>query len=85
MFAKMLSGRKVMTGLDDIAMELSIVRDVDFSLTINESIMLLLFKNAVYKLTKSFGFERLECLSYRRFTIETVLNVLFKQWHRNFG
>jgi hypothetical protein len=84
MFAKMPSSRGVMAGLDDVATELFIIRDIEFSLIIDESVLLFPFKKAIKKLTRFFGFKRLECLSYRRLTIQAVLDVLFKQWHRKF-
>jgi hypothetical protein len=72
MFARISSGRGVMTGLDNIATKLFIIRNIEFSLIVNKS-------------TRSFGFERLECLSYRRLIIQAVLDALFKQWCKNFG
>jgi hypothetical protein len=69
MFARMSSSRGVITGLDNVAMELFIFRDIEFSLVIDESVLLFPFKKAVKKSTRSFGFERLESLSYRRFAI----------------
>jgi hypothetical protein len=65
----MSSGRGVMTGLDDIATELFIVRNIEFSLVINESVLLFPFKEAVNELTRPFGFERLKSLSHRGFAI----------------
>jgi hypothetical protein len=84
-FARISSSKRVMIGLDDIATELFIVRNVEFSLVINESVLLFLFKEAIKELTRSLGFERLKSLSHRGFTIQAVLNALFKQWRRNFG
>jgi hypothetical protein len=74
-----------MVELDNVAIELFIIRDIEFSLVINESILFFPSKEAIQKLTRSFGFERLECLSHRRLTIYIVFDVLFKQWQRNFG
>jgi hypothetical protein len=85
MFAKMPSSRGVMAGLEDVATELFIIGDIEFSLVIDESVLLFPFKEAIKELTRSFGFERLECLSHRRLTIQAVIDVLFKQWRRNFG
>jgi hypothetical protein len=85
MFARISSGRRVMAGLDDIAVELFIVRDIEFSFVINESILFFPFKEAIEELARSFGFERLEGLSHRGFTVQAVLDALFKQWRRNFG
>jgi hypothetical protein len=65
----MSSGEGVMTGPDDVATELFIVRDVEFSLIIDESVLLFLFKEAVDESTRPFGFERLESLSHRGFAI----------------
>jgi hypothetical protein len=84
-FARMSSGRGVMTGPDDVATELFIIGDIEFSLVIDKSVLLFPFKKAVNELARSFGFERLESLSYRGFTIQAVLDALFKQWHGNFG
>jgi hypothetical protein len=81
----MSSGRGVMTGLDNIATELLIIRDVEFSLIIDESVLFFPFKEAVEESARSFGFERLEGLCHRGFAIQAVLDVLFKRWHRNFG
>jgi hypothetical protein len=47
MFARMSSGRGVMIGLDNIAMELFIVRDVEFSLVIDKSVLLFPFKETI--------------------------------------
>jgi hypothetical protein len=85
MFARISSGRGVMTGLDNIATKLFIIRNIEFSLIVNKSVLLLQFKRAVKESTRSFGFERLECLSYRRLIIQAVLDALFKQWCKNFG
>jgi hypothetical protein len=81
----MSSSRGVMAGLDDIAAELFIVGNVEFSLVINESVLFFPFKETVEELARSFGFERLERLSHRGFAIQAVLDALFKQWRRNFG
>jgi hypothetical protein len=81
----MSSSRGVMTGLDNVATKLFIVRNVEFSLIINESVLLFPFKETVKESTRSFGFEGLESLSHRGFTIQAVLDALFKQWCRNFG
>jgi hypothetical protein len=81
----MSGGRGVMTGLDDVATELFIVGDIEFSLIIDKSVLLFPFKEAVDESMRSFGFERLESLSHRGFAIQAVLNALFKRWHRNFG
>jgi hypothetical protein len=85
MFARMSSGRGVMTGLDDVATKLFIVRDIEFSLVIDESILFFPFKEAVNESMRSFGFERLESLGYRGFAIQAVLDALFKRWRRNFS
>jgi hypothetical protein len=84
-FAKMSSNRGVITGLNDIATELFIIGDIEFFLVIDKSTLFFPFKEATYKLVRSFGFEILKCLSYRELTSEAVLDMLFKQWHRNFG
>jgi hypothetical protein len=81
----MSSSRGVVTKFDDVAMELFIIRDIEFSLIINESILLFPFKEAIKKSMRSFGLERPECLSHRGFAIQTVLDVLFKWWCRKFG
>jgi hypothetical protein len=74
----MSSSRRVMTGLDNVTMEFFIVTDIEFSLVIDESVLLFSFKEAVQELTRSFGFERLECFNHRRLAIQTVLDTLFK-------
>jgi hypothetical protein len=43
----MSSGRGVMTGLDNVTTELFIIRNIEFSLVINKSILLFPFKKAV--------------------------------------
>jgi hypothetical protein len=83
MFARMSNGRRVMTGLDNVTTELFIIRNIEFSLIIDKSILLFLFKEAIEKLMRSFGFERLKCLSHKRLAIQAFLDALFKQWHRN--
>jgi hypothetical protein len=65
----MSSSRRVIIGLDNIAIELFIVRNIEFSLVINESILFFLFKEAINESMRPFGFERLESLSYRGFAI----------------
>jgi hypothetical protein len=65
----MSSGRGVMTGPDDVATELFFVRDVEFSLVIDESVLLFPSKEAVDESMRFFGFERLESLSHRGFAI----------------
>jgi hypothetical protein len=69
MFARISSGRRVMTELDDVTTELFIIKDIEFSLVINKSILLFPFKETVKESTRSFGFERLKSLSHRRLTI----------------
>jgi hypothetical protein len=69
MFTRVSSSRGVMTGLDDVATELFIVRDIEFSLIIDEPVLLFPLKEAVDESTRSFGFERLESLGYRGFAI----------------
>jgi hypothetical protein len=81
----MSSGRGVMTRLDNVATELFIIRDIEFSLVIDESVLLFPFKEAVKELARSFGFERLESFSHRGLAVQAVLDALFEQWHRNFG
>jgi hypothetical protein len=75
----MSSGGRVMTGLNNVATELFIIRNIEFSLVINESILLFLFKEAIKKSTRSFDFERLKCLSHRRLVIQVIIDTLFKQ------
>jgi hypothetical protein len=65
----MSSSRGVMAGLDNVTTELFIIRDIEFSLVIDKSILLFLFKKAIEELARSLGFERLEGLSHRGFTI----------------
>jgi hypothetical protein len=74
----MFSSGGVITGLDNIATELFVIGNIEFSLVMNKSILLFSFKKAVKESTRSFGFERLECLSYRRLAIQAVLDALFK-------
>jgi hypothetical protein len=78
MFARMSSGRGVMAGLDNVATELFMVRDIEFSLVIDKSVLLFPFKEAVEESTRFFGLERLESLSHRRLTIQAFLDALFK-------
>jgi hypothetical protein len=77
-FARISSSRGVMTGFDDVATEFFIIEDIEFSFVINKSVLLFPFKEAIQKSMRSFGFERLECLSHRRLTIQAVLDALFK-------
>jgi hypothetical protein len=77
-FARISSGRGIMAGFDNVATELFIVRDIEFSLVINESILFLPLKEAIKELARSFGFERLESFSHRGLTIQAVLDVLFE-------
>jgi hypothetical protein len=81
----MSSSRGVMAGLDDVATELFIIGNIEFSLVINESVLLFPFKETAKELTRFFGFERLESLSHRGLAIQVVLDALFKQWRRNSG
>jgi hypothetical protein len=74
----MSSGKGVMTGFDNVATELFIFRDIEFSLVIDESVLFFPFKETVKKLARSFGFERFESLSHKRLAIQTVLDALFK-------
>jgi hypothetical protein len=43
----MSSSRRVMTELDNIAVELFIIRDIEFSLVIDESVLFFPFKEAI--------------------------------------
>jgi hypothetical protein len=74
----MSSCRWVVTGLDDIATELFIIGNIEFSFVINESILFFPFKEAVEESAGSFGFEGFEGLSHRGFAIQAVLDALFK-------
>jgi hypothetical protein len=65
----MSSSRGVMTGLDNVATKLFIVKNVEFSFVINESILLFPFKETVKKSARFFGFERLESLSHEGFAV----------------
>jgi hypothetical protein len=47
MFARISSSRGVMTGLDNVTMELFVIRDIEFSLVVNKSILFFPFKEAV--------------------------------------
>jgi hypothetical protein len=76
-FARISSSKGIIAGLDDIAAELFIIGDIEFFLVINESILLFPFKEAIEELMRSFGFKRFEGLSYRRLTIQAILDVLF--------
>jgi hypothetical protein len=58
-----------MAGLDNVIRELFIVRNIEFSLVIDKSILLFSFKEAIEELIRSFGFKRLESLGYRRLVI----------------
>jgi hypothetical protein len=81
----MSSGRGVMTELDDVATELFIVRDIEFSLVIDKSVLLFPFKETIEESARFFGLKRLEGLSHRGLAIQAVLDALFKRWRRNFG
>jgi hypothetical protein len=74
----MFSNRGVIAGLNDIAAELFIIGNIEFPLIINESVLFFPFKEAVEKSAGSFGFEGFEGLSHRGFTIQAVLDALFK-------
>jgi hypothetical protein len=65
----MSSSRGIMAGLDNITTELFIIEDIEFSLVIDKSVLFFPFKETIEELTRSFGFERLECLSHGRLTI----------------
>jgi hypothetical protein len=65
----MSSSKGVMTGFDDVATEFFIIRNIEFSLIIDGSVLLFLFKEAVKESMRSFSFKRLESLSHRRLII----------------
>jgi hypothetical protein len=46
-FAEIFSSRGVVTGLDDITMKLFIIRDIEFFLVINKSMLFFPFKEAI--------------------------------------
>jgi hypothetical protein len=85
MLVRMSSGREVMTELNDVTIELFIIRDIEFSLVIDESMLFFPFKDAIHELTRSFGFKKLESLSHKRLTIDIFLDAFFNQWCRSFG
>jgi hypothetical protein len=65
----MSSSRGVMAELDDIATKLFIIRNIEFLLVINESVLFFLFKEAIEESAGSFGFKGFEGLSHRGFAI----------------
>jgi hypothetical protein len=81
----MSSGRGVIAGFDNIAAKLFIIRNIEFSFVINKPVLFFPFKEAVKKLARSFGLEKLESLSHRGFAVQAVLDALLKRWRRNFG
>jgi hypothetical protein len=82
-FAGMPCGRHIVAGLDDLGTELLVIRDVQLSLVIKESVEFFPLEKVVNQSTRAFLAEDFESLSDFDFAIGAVSNLLFEC--RGFG
>jgi hypothetical protein len=67
-----------MAGFDDLGTELLVIRDIQFSLVIEESVEFFPLEKVVNQSARAFLAEYFEGLSNFNFTIGAVSNLLFK-------
>jgi hypothetical protein len=77
-FAGMPCRRRIMAGLDNLGMELLIVRNVQLSFIIEESVEFFPLEKIVNQSVRAFLAKYFESLSNFDFTIEAILNLLFE-------
>jgi hypothetical protein len=73
-------GRRIVAGLDDLGTELLVVRDVQLSFVVQESVEFFPLKKVVNQSARAFLAENFEGLSDFDFAIGAVSNLLFECW-----
>jgi hypothetical protein len=73
-------GRRIVAGLDDLGTELLVIRDIQFSLIVQESIEFFPFEEVVNQSARAFLAENFEGLGDFGFAIGAVSNFLFECW-----
>jgi hypothetical protein len=77
-FAGMPCGRRIVAGLDDLGTELLVVRDVQLSLVVQESVEFFSLEKVVNQSARAFLAKDFESLGDFDFAIGAVSNFLFE-------
>jgi hypothetical protein len=77
-FARMLCGGRIMAGLDDLGIELLVIRNIQFPFIIEESIEFFPLEKIVNQSMRAFLVKNFESLDNFDFAIGAVLNLLFE-------
>jgi hypothetical protein len=77
-FAGMPSGRRIVVVFDDLGIELLAIKDIQFSLVVQESIEFFPLKKVVNQSVRAFFTEYFECLGGFYFMIKAFSNLLFE-------
>jgi hypothetical protein len=80
MFAGMPCGRRIMASLDNLGTELLVIRDIQLSLVVQESVEFFPLEKVVNQSTRAFLTEDFESLGNFDFAIGAVSNLLFECW-----
>jgi hypothetical protein len=83
MFAGMPCSRRIVAGLDDLGTELLVIRDIQLSLVIQESVEFFPLEKVINQSARAFLTKYFESLSNFDFAIGAVSNLLFEC--RGFG
>jgi hypothetical protein len=78
MFAGMPCGRRIVASLDNLGTELLVIRDIQFSLVIQESVEFFPLEKIVNQSARAFFAKDFEGLSDFDFAIGAVSNLLFE-------
>jgi hypothetical protein len=73
-------GRRIVASLDDLGTELLVIRDIQLSLVVQESIEFFPLEKVVNQSARAFLTEDFESLSNFDFAIGAVSNLLFECW-----
>jgi hypothetical protein len=76
----MSCGGRIVAGLDDLGMELLVIRDVQLSLVVQESVEFFPLKKVVNQSARAFLAKNFKSLSDFNFAIGAVSNLLFECW-----
>jgi hypothetical protein len=80
MFARMPCSGRIMAGLDDLGTELLVIRDIQLSLVIEESVEFFSLEKVVNQSARAFLAKDFEGLSDFDFAIGAVSDFLFECW-----
>jgi hypothetical protein len=73
-------GGRIVAGLDDLGTELLVIRDIQLSLVIEESVEFFPLEKVVNQSARAFLAENFEGLGDFDFAIGAVSNLLFEYW-----